>query len=491
MERSPETRTLSDYLRAIKARRWLVIGTTLAAIAASILYSVARTPVYEATATISVRPDFNQSQSPSQSSTEGSAGREAAVVVTRPDVLATASRLLHGARTPQQLQSDVTATAEKDVNAVSIKAKADSAEEAAAIANSVATAVVGVTYQDSARVLNLSAKSTSDPALARGYRAQARIIQPMRVGSAAVAPSSPTSPKPLRDAAFAALLGLLLGVAIALVRDALDQTVTDPDDLESTLGFPLLGYVRSDILGTAPVTQNGTIDVAEHLDSFRILRANSQFLEGDRPLATLAVTSPLPDEGKSTVASWYAYVNALGGKRTILIECDLHRPVVAGGLDLDPSPGLTDYLTGGAEASDVRRSVMVEGPTAQPLTVVPAGTPTPGSAELLATTRFEGFLDEVVREYELVVLDCAPLLPVGDTLSIVPRVEGVILCVRLGQTTRDQAVAAKDALRRLPERPVGLVLTDSKPGSDYDYSGYSSSSGKEPPEVAATGRVMR
>ena len=472
MEGSPETRSLRDYLRAIKARRWLVIGTTLAAIAASILYSVARTPVYEATATISVRPDFNQSQSPSQSSTEGSAGREAAVVVTRPDVLATASRLLHGARTPQQLQSDVTATAEKDVNAVSIKAKADSAEEAAAIANSVATAVVGVTYQDSARVLNISAKSTSDPALARAYRAQARIIQPMRVGSAAVAPSSPTSPKPLRDAAFAALLGLLLGVAIALVRDALDQTVTDPDDLESTLGFPLLGYVRSDILGTAPVTQNGTIDVAEHLDSFRILRANSQFLEGDRPVATLAVTSPLPDEGKSTVASWYAYVNALGGKRTILIECDLHRPVVAGGLDLDPSPGLTDYLTGGAEASDVRRSVMVEGPTAQPLTVVPAGTPTPGSAELLATTRFEGFLDEVAREYELVVLDCPPLLPVGDTLSIVPRVEGVILCIRLGQTTRDQAIAAKDALRRLPERPVGLVLTGSKPGSEYDYSGY-------------------
>ena len=74
----------------------------------------------------------------------------------------------------------------------------------------------------------------------------------MQITSQAVPPASPTSPKPLRDAAFAALLGLLLGVAIALVRDALDRTVTDPDDLESTLGFPLLGYVRSDILGTAP-----------------------------------------------------------------------------------------------------------------------------------------------------------------------------------------------------------------------------------------------
>ena len=75
----------------------------------------------------------------------------------------------------------------------------------------------------------------------------------MRMGSAAVPPSSPTSPRPLRDAVFAALLGLLLGVGIALVRDALDRTVTDPHEMESTLGFPLLGYVRSDILGTAPV----------------------------------------------------------------------------------------------------------------------------------------------------------------------------------------------------------------------------------------------
>ena len=257
-----------------------------------------------------------------------------------------------------------------------------------------------------------------------------------------------------------------------LIRDALDRTVTDPHDMESTLGFPLLGYVRSDILGTAPVSENGTISVAEHLDSFRILRANSQFLGGDRPVTTLAVTSPLPDEGKSTVSGWYAYVNALAGKRTILVECDLHRPVVAGGFDLDPSPGLTDYLTGNAEASDIRRSIMVEGPTAQPLSVVPSGAQAPQPTELLGSPRFQTFLDGIARDYEFVVLDCPPLLPVGDTLSIVPKVGGVILCIRLGQTTRDQAIAAKDALGRLPQRPVGLVLTDSEPGSDYDYSGY-------------------
>jgi capsular exopolysaccharide synthesis family protein len=489
MEQSPETRSLRDYLRAIKAHRWLVIGTTLAAIAASILYSVARTPVYEATATISARSDFNLSQG--QSTTQG-AGADAALLATRPDVLAVASRLLHGQRTAQQLSDDASAAAVKDVNAADIKAKASTADQAAQIANTVAAAVVQVTFNQNLQ--NIQALQNElkkpNPAQVRTLRARARSLQPIRIAIAAVPPGSPTSPRPLRDVAFAALLGLLLGIAIALVRDALDRTVTDPDDLESTLGFPLLGYVRSDILGTAPASRNGTIETAEHLDSFRILRANTQFLGGDRPVATLAVTSPLPDEGKSTVAVWYAYANALGGKRTILVECDLHRPVVASGFDLDPSPGLTDYLTGDAEASDVRRSVMVEGPTAQPLSVVPAGASTTGGAELLATTRFEKFLDEVAREYELVVLDCPPLLPVGDTLSIVPRVDGVILCVRLGQTTRDQAVAAKDALRRLPERPVGLVLTDSKPGSEYEYAGYSSSV-EEPPEVAATGRVMR
>ncbi len=370
--------------------------------------------------------------------------------------------------------TDVSAAPVAHVNAADIKAKADTADEAAQIANAVASAVVQVMFNETVKDLHAyqATLTNPSPALVRSLRARAKTSQPIRIASAAVPPGSPTSPRPLRDAAFAALLGLLLGIGIALVRDALDRSVTDPDELESTLGFRLLGYVRSDLLGTAPGSRNGNIDAAGNLDSFRILRTNTQFLAGGRPVGTLAITSPLPDEGKSTVAAWYAYANALVGKRTILIDCDLHRPVVANGFEVDPSPGLAEHLTGDATASDVRRSVMVEGPTAQPLSIVPAGAPAPQPAELLASPRFEKFLDEIAKEYELVILDCPPLLPLGDTLSIVPRVEGIIMCIRLGQTTREQAIAAKDALRRLPERPVGLVFTDSKPGSEYDYSGY-------------------
>jgi capsular exopolysaccharide synthesis family protein len=225
---------------------------------------------------------------------------------------------------------------------------------------------------------------------------------------------------------------------------------------------------------------NGTGARGDSLDAFRIIKANADFLAGGEAPNSIAITSALPDEGKSTVAAWYAYVNALAGRRTILIECDLRRPVLAGRFALSPSPGLSEYLDGQIKPTEVLRSIPVEGPTAEPLPIIPGGGPPAQPSELIGSEKFERFLEQVSKAYELVVLDCPPLLPVGDTLSIVPRVEGVILCVRLGQTTRAQAVSARTALSRLPERPIGLVITGLEQGAEDDYSGYETS--VTPPE---------
>jgi capsular exopolysaccharide synthesis family protein len=186
----------------------------------------------------------------------------------------------------------------------------------------------------------------------------------------------------------------------------------------------------------------------------------------------VAVTSPLAEEGKSTVAGLYAYVNALAGRRTVLIECDLRRPVVAARFGVEEEPGLTDYLLEEAKPREVLRSVRIEGPTAEPLPIIPGGRPAAQPAELLASSRFEEFLAQVATAYELVVLDCPPLLPVGDTLELLPQVEAVLLCIRIGQTTRDQAAAAKKALDHLPPRPTGVVVTGLDPGGEDDYYGY-------------------
>ncbi len=172
---------------------------------------------------------------------------------------------------------------------------------------------------------------------------------------------------------FAGLLGLLLGVGLALLRDGFDRTVGDADEVEAAVGLPLLGYVRSDLLGMGKTGANGAAPGGGNLDAFRILKANTEFLAGDRPVNSVAITSALPEEGKSTVAAWYAYVNALAGRRTILIECDLRRPVLAERFGLEPSPGLSEVLGEQGNPDEVLRFIPVEGVTAEPLAVIPAG----------------------------------------------------------------------------------------------------------------------
>ena len=107
---------------------------------------------------------------------------------------------------------------------------------------------------------------------------------------------------------------------------------------------------------------------------------------------------------------------------------------------------------------------------------VPAGSSMSGAAESLGSPQFREFIEEVSQVYDVVIFDSSPLLPVADTLEILPHVDAVILCAREFKTTRAQASAAKAALSRLPERPTGIVVTGVKPGRDdyYDYSYYQS-----------------
>jgi capsular exopolysaccharide synthesis family protein len=225
---------------------------------------------------------------------------------------------------------------------------------------------------------------------------------------------------------------------------------------------------------------NGSGRVAgADLESFRILRTNVDFLGGDGPPNVVAVTSPLPKEGKSTVAAGFAYANALAGRRTILVESDLRRPVSAARLGFDPEPGLSDYLAADARPQEVLRTIDVEGREAEELAVIPAGKMVQHPTEMLASDDYPEFLGQLRRDYELVVVDCAPLLPVGDTLELLPHVDGVLLCVRLGQTTIEQATAAREVAGRLPDKPMGLVITGLSRGGDDDYYGYYSSADKK------------
>jgi Mrp family chromosome partitioning ATPase len=207
----------------------------------------------------------------------------------------------------------------------------------------------------------------------------------------------------------------------------------------------------------------------------------------ERTFRTVAVTSAGPEEGKTTVAASLAYAASLSGSRTLLIECDLRRPVLAKRLGLADRPGVGDAVLGNVSVREVIQEVPIPDAagssnghgaalsstgTGGSFHCIVAGTPTPQPAELLESQRFTEFFKEVCGLYDLVVVDTAPLLAVVDTLQIVPHVERLVLCVRRGKTTREQASAARATLERLPDRPAGLVVTGIRERDEAYYGGY-------------------
>jgi capsular exopolysaccharide synthesis family protein len=177
------------------------------------------------------------------------------------------------------------------------------------------------------------------------------------------------------------------------------------------------------------------------------------------------------------VATGLAVASAHAGQRTLLIDADLHRRTLGTRFGLSPAPGLSDYLRGSAELSEVVQELAVGGSvrersTPTTLTCIPAGTATSSPSELLAGKQLEELLTRVSTSFDLVVLDTGPLLAVSETRAIVSLVDAVVLCVRTHQTALDQAVAARSTLERFRARRVGLVVTGVKDRDESYYGGY-------------------
>lgn len=492
--------TLRDYLRVLREQRLLIVLIVLAFVGAAIAVSLRQTPVYEASASLSFRPeaeDFDDIGAPA-ANYEPPFERAAkqAQLATDLDVAKRVKKRLDSEREPAALASDVIAQAEARTNFVVVTARSTDPEQAADLANAFAREAAArdnerlrTAYRERASALrrqNRRLRGTEVSTYTRSANvdrinrldALARFSQPASVAVQASVPGRPVSPKPVRNSILGLFAGLTFGLLAAFVRDALDRRFRSVRDIKDELKVPLIGHVRNDTLGRAIISSNGTAPLSDQdLEAFRILRTNVDFLDVDRNASRIVVTSGLPEEGKSTVASALAAAYATSGRRVLLAECDLRRPTLAARFGLSPGPGLSDYLVGKAIPADVLQSVPVTDDAAPDqggaLVCITAGTATPRPAELLGSARFKQFLDQVSEVYDVIILDSAPLLSVGDTLELVPLVERVVLCIRASRTTRDQARAAKAALDHFPDRPTGVVVTGLRPGDETDYGYYS------------------
>jgi receptor protein-tyrosine kinase len=288
-------------------------------------------------------------------------------------------------------------------------------------------------------------------------------------------PLTPSEPQTLRNLALGLILGLGLGGGVAVARARLDRSVKEADDVSELTGAPLIGTILRDtsLEKRHTIERSGDSRTAE---DYRQLRNNLQFLNIDDPPRVIMVSSALPSEGKTTLVINLALALADAGQRVVIVEADLRRPKVTNYLGLVGGVGLTNVLAGTAEVDEVvqrygdeRVSVLASGPT----------PPNPG--ELLASSHMRVLVEKLRGQYDFVLVDVPPLLPVADASGLAPHTDGALLSVRYGSTRKDQLSQAAATVQRAGGRILGVVLNIVPPkaggAAAYGY-GYSYESGK-------------
>lgn len=219
-------------------------------------------------------------------------------------------------------------------------------------------------------------------------------------------------------------------------------------------------------------------------EAFRTLRTNLEFVSPDRPVRSLLVTSAGPSEGKSTVAANLAISLAHAGRRVILVDADMRRPVQHDLFSLPNATGLTTAIVRGV-MPDICQDTFVPG-----LRLVTSGPIPPNPSELLGSSMMGALVGTLASEADFVIYDAPPVMAVTDAILLAPRLDGVLLTVRLGLTSRDAARRTKQLLSGAHSRLLGVVLNQVRPGRGYGYYYYyyegDSGSGFSDEELAAS-----
>lgn len=309
-------------------------------------------------------------------------------------------------------------------------------------------------------------------------------------------PTSPSSPDLGRSLLLAIIVGLILGIGAALVRERLDDRLRGGRDLDERIGAPILATVprvpgwkrRSNTVLIARTAPKGAI-----AESYRTLRTNLQFLAKDQRLQVLAVTSPTAGQGKTTTVANLAVTLAQAGLRVIAVSCDLRKPRLHHFFDLGNSTGLSDLLAG---RLSLPRS------SAQPFDIdllrVIASGPTPSNpAELLNSQAMHDLLGELRRYADFVLLDLPPVLAVSDPMVVAPMADGVLIVADANLTSKGAASHTREQLELVGAKIVGCVLNNFSPqqAAYYPYDnnfyygayGYAELNSPSDPVESATG----
>jgi capsular exopolysaccharide synthesis family protein len=455
---------LRDYLRILRKRLLLILAATMLCAAVALVISAATTPVYEGAARLLVvaKTDPNGGTS---SAYEGALLSQQLIksfvqILESRSTAETALRLDSQPFTARQLQDHVSAEPIPDTLLIDLKVKDTDPVRAKRLTNSVARAFI----------LGL-------PQLQSGSTLRVSLVEP------ALKPTEPVQPRTRLNITLGLVLGLMLGIGLAFLLEFLDRSVKTPEELEIIAGAPVVGTIPPFKAGKhpIPVVDQPRAAVAE---AFRKLRTNFAFLDVDRDSVCCVVTSPSAGDGKSTVAANLAIALAQAGQRVALVDVDLRKPTLHKIFDLPQRVGSTTVLLDHAGVHDAIQYLDANMPV-----VLTSGQLPPNPSELLGSRRMEELIAELRATYEVVLMDCAPLLPVTDPMVVSRFADGILLVARARTTTRDQVQAAKAVCAKAGAKVFGTVLnaTSVTEGDQPAYYSYYGESVRKRTDVAEAG----
>jgi non-specific protein-tyrosine kinase len=521
---------LRGFSNLIRERYRIVAAALVATLVTALLLSLVWPKSYEAQATLivgnatgSVTPTLDQALLGQRLS------QTYAAVATQRATIVRVLQELNLDLDPEDVLKRVSASAPTESNLVQITVAAPTPEQAAVLANAIANDTIDTTpsvtgrdaetqafidrsLQDTqaqitetqARANALASKGPLTPAeelllaslqqrLATLQTSYTQLLSLASSASAnlatltdpAVPPTRPASPNVVLNVIMAAIAGTLIGIALALAADHMDDSVKSSEDVERLVGLPTLGSIgrqRTD-RSTKPFYLLSTLVYPRSAiaESYRQLRTNVGFASVDRQVQLVLVTSPLAGEGKTAVASNLAVAYAQDGRSTILMDADLRRPGIHEMFRVPASPGLTNLLL-----DEKIRIVDVLVETSQPeLLVLPMGEPPPNPAELVGSNRMAAILQSLRKLADVVVIDSPPLQLVADAALLAQHADGTIVVVDAGHTPTKALLESVDVLHRASVRLLGVVLNRVPGAPTSAYAVYGSADAAEPAEGAS------
>ncbi|MDV6305698.1 polysaccharide biosynthesis tyrosine autokinase [Rhodococcus cerastii] len=442
---------IQDYLRILRTR-WLVIVVTVAvAVLGALAVSLLTTPTYQSCSRVFVSTSGGTSVSESYQGNLFSQQRVASYseLVTGETLAARTIADLGLTMTPAKLAAEVTATSTPETVLLDLCVVDSSPGLARDIANSLAVQ------------LTTLVRELETPEDGGAPTAGVRLVEEAKEAAA------PIGPKTVRNIALGAAVGLLLGIALAVLRDRLDNTIKTRARLEAASGAALVGSIPFDkaFKDNAVVPFGG--GHSPSAEAFRELRTNLQFLDVDHPPRVIVVTSAVPTEGKTTVAVNLALALAEAGHQVVLVEGDLRRPRVSKYLGLIGAVGFSTVLAGQAGLSDVLQPTKFEG-----LQALASGPIPPNPSELLGSETARQVIADLHGMFDFVIIDGAPLLPVTDSAVLTAHSDGALVVARHGHTSEAEVGRAVENLDKIGARVLGAVLT-MMPSGRKGAEGYS------------------